>query len=540
MPRCNTAALIQSPSSPKILTAMLVTMAAMLILALLHKIAACRKREKGLPPGPVSLPLIGNMHQLLWNKPMVVRWIHHLLDKMGTDMMSLKLGSIHVIFVTCPEIAREVIRKKEAVFFSRPATFASNLFSYGYKIASLTTLEDQWKKMKRVLTSEVLSPAMECQFHGQREQEADELIRYVYNQVYMAPDSCINVRHIARHFCGNIIRRLVFGDRYFNKSSATAVAGPGADEEEHIDALFTLVNYVYNFCVSDYYTAFVGLDLDGHEKVVKSVISTLDRLHGPIIDERVHMRSKRLKGSDNMRNVANILDVLVSLEDADGQPLLSIDEIKAQTVELMFASVVYPSNTVEWALAEMINKPEVMQKAVDELDAVVGKERLVQESDICKLNYLKSCIREAFRLHPYHAINPPRVAMEDTTLGGYKIPKDSHVIISRIGLGKNPKVWPEPLEFRPERHLTGEAVHLTEPDLRFITFSSGRRGCPGVSLGTSFTMVLFARLLQGFSWTKPPNVDKIDLKELPTSLALTDPLLLQAKPRLATDLYVAH
>jgi len=61
----------------------------------------------------------------------------------------------------------------------------------------------------------------------------------------------------------------------------------------------------------------------------------------------------------------------------------------------------------------MMNKPGVMQKAMEELDTVVGKERLVQESDICSLNYLKSCIREAFRLHPYHAINAPRVAMED-------------------------------------------------------------------------------------------------------------------------------
>lgn len=81
----------------------------------------------------------------------------------------------------------------------------------------------------------------------------------------------------------------------------------------------------------------------------------------------------------------------------------------------MFGSVVYPSNTVEWALAEMMNKPDVIRKAMEELDSFVGKERLVQESDICSLNYLKSCIRETFRLHlAYHAINAPRVAMEDT------------------------------------------------------------------------------------------------------------------------------
>jgi len=58
-----------------------------------------------------------------------------------------------------------------------------------------------------------------------------------------------------------------------------------------------------------------------------------------------------------------------------------------------------------------------------------------------------------------------------------------------------------------------------------------------VSLGTAFTMVLFARLLQGFSWTKPPGIGGINLQESPTSLALAAPLVLQAEPRLAPHLY---
>ncbi|VAI26033.1 unnamed protein product [Triticum turgidum subsp. durum] len=135
----------------------------------------------------------------------------------------------------------------------------------------------------------------------------------------------------------------------------------------------------------------------------------------------------------------------------------------------MFAIIDNPSNAVEWALAEMINRPEVMQKAIDELDMVVGKERLVQESDISQLNYLKSCIREAFRMHPYHPFNPPHVAMADTTVAGYTIPKGSHVILSRFGLGRNPKIWVEPLEFRPERHLN----HWEEGLSRDLTWYLG-------------------------------------------------------------------
>lgn len=208
----------------------------------------------------------------------------------------------------------------------------------------------------------------------------------------------------------------------------------------------------------------------------------------------------------------------------------------------MIATVDNPSNAAEWALAEMMNRPEVMRKAVAELDAVVGRARAVRESDLGDLRYLRACIREAFRLHPYHPFNPPRVAMADTTVAGYAVPKGSQVILSRVGLGRNPRVWEDPLEFRPERHLDGAAgstVSLAEPELRFISFSTGRRGCPGLSLGTLVTVMLLARLLHGFQWSKPAGVDEVELREEATSLVLAHPLVLQATPRLPAELYAA-
>ncbi len=65
----------------------------------------------------------------------------------------------------------------------------------------------------------------------------------------------------------------------------------------------------------------------------------------------------------------------------------------------MLATVDNPSNAVEWAMAEMINQPEILKKATKEIDMVIGKDRLVQESDIPQLNYVKACLREVFRLH---------------------------------------------------------------------------------------------------------------------------------------------
>ncbi|KAJ8649815.1 hypothetical protein MRB53_002850 [Persea americana] len=83
----------------------------------------------------------------------------------------------------------------------------------------------------------------------------------------------------------------------------------------------------------------------------------------------------------------------------------------------------------------MLNQPKVLQKAVEELDSVVGRERLVQESDSHRLNYIKACAREALQLHPIAPFNLPHVSTADSTVAGYFIPKGSHVLLSRTGLG---------------------------------------------------------------------------------------------------------
>lgn len=207
----------------------------------------------------------------------------------------------------------------------------------------------------------------------------------------------------------------------------------------------------------------------------------------------------------------------------------------------MLAGVDNPSNAVEWAIAEMINQPETLRKAVEELDNVVGKERLVQESDFSQLNFVKACAREVFRLHPVVPFNVPHVSISDTIVDNYYIPKGSHVLLSRQGLGRNPNVWDEPLKFKPERHLKeGCEVVLTEPDLHFISFSTGRRGCMAHALGTSMTVMLFARLIHGFTWSTPPDVSRIDLSESEDSLSLAKPLVALAKPRLPANLYLCN
>ncbi|XXG85996.1 hypothetical protein AAC387_Pa11g0990 [Persea americana] len=466
---------------------------ALLLLAslfFLHHFRSDRHKKNDiapLPPGPSPWPLVGNIPELMANKP-AFRWILALMKEMNTSIACISLGNTHIIPVTCPEIARKFLKRYDAIFASRPLTMGTEYSSGGFLSVATAPQGEQWKKMRRVVASEVLSPARLRWLLDKRTEEADNLLRYLYNQCrrshFEESGAVVNVRKAVRQYSSNVIRKLMYNQR--NLGNGQEDGGPGVEEEEHVEALFTVLSLLYAFSVSDYIPKLRWMDLDGHEKIMKKAI-----------------------------------------------------RIKAQAADLIYASVDNPSNAVEWALAEMLNQPKVLQKAVEEVDRAVGKERLVQESDFSELNYIKACAREAFRLHPIAPFNLPHVATADATVGGNFIPMGSHVLLSRIGLGRNPKVWDDPLRFNPDRHLkdTATDVELTENDLRFISFSTGRRGCMGAPLGSAMTVMLLARLLQGFTWSVPPGESRIELTESVNDLFLAEALHAYAKPRLPAHMY---
>lgn len=256
------------------------------------------------------------------------------MKEMDTEIACIRLGSTHVITVTSPAIAREFLRKQDSSFASRPVTMASGTFSSGYLSAVLSPYGEQWKKMRRVMVSEVLCPARHKWLHDKRAEEADNLVRFVFN--LRKTSGRVNLRTTARHYCGNVIRRLMFNKRYFGKGREDG--GPTIYEEQHLDAIFSALQYLFAFCVSDYFPFLAGLDLDGHEEEVKESARTLRRLHEPIISERIRRwRDDSSSGSDE-KEPQDLLDVLILLKGSQGKPLLTPKEVRAQTMVKLYPS----------------------------------------------------------------------------------------------------------------------------------------------------------------------------------------------------------
>lgn len=203
------------------------------------------------------------------------------------------------------------------------------------------------------------------------------------------------------------------------------------------------------------------------------------------------------------------------------------------------------SSTVEWALAEIIRHPNILAQVQEELDRVVGRDRLVSELDLAQLTYLQAVVKETFRLHPSTPLSLPRMAAEDCEINGYHIPKGSTLLVNVWAIARDPEEWADPLEFRPERFLPGgEKAHadVKGNDFEVIPFGAGRRICAGMSLGLRMVQLLTASLVHAFNWGLHDGQvpEKLNMDEAyGLTLQRAEPLMVHPRPRLAQHVYRA-
>ncbi|KAJ5750727.1 cytochrome P450 oxidoreductase OrdA-like protein [Penicillium manginii] len=146
--------------------------------------------------------------------------------------------------------------------------------------------------------------------------------------------------------------------------------------------------------------------------------------------------------------------------------------------------------------------PDVQRKAQQELDAVLGENRLPQCKDRENLPYIDALVKEVFRWHPVAPMGIPHVSTEDDICEGYFIPKGSSILTNLWAFAHDEDVYPDPMNFKPERFLASES-HVPERDPRFIVFGFGRRICPGRNVADTNVFLIIAQVLSVFNISKP-------------------------------------
>lgn len=187
--------------------------------------------------------------------------------------------------------------------------------------------------------------------------------------------------------------------------------------------------------------------------------------------------------------------------------------------------------SILWFFLSMSVYPEVERKAQEELDRVVGQDRLPTYSDRDNLPYIDAVLKEILRWQPVAPMAIPHFATEDDVYMGYSIPKGTMLMPNSWHFMHDPAVYKDPSVFNPERHLGP----TPEPDPRIYAFGFGRRVCPGRNLAENSLYLAVVQTLATFHISKAVddngNVIEPTIKMLPGIVSHPAPFKVAVKPR---------
>lgn len=143
--------------------------------------------------------------------------------------------------------------------------------------------------------------------------------------------------------------------------------------------------------------------------------------------------------------------------------------------------------------------PEFVAKAQEEIDRVVGPNRLPTFDDIPKLAYVSAFMKESMRWRMVSPLGAPRITDEDDVYNGYLIPRGTLVMANQWAMGHDQNTFENAHIFNPERWMT---TTMTEREMISATqfpFGFGRRICPGQHLANNTVNIVATRILWGFN-----------------------------------------
>ncbi|KAK7271265.1 hypothetical protein RJT34_27013 [Clitoria ternatea] len=492
--------------------------AVLVILVLVLSVAVLKSKfqDNGKhPPGPKTLPIIGNLHML---GKLPHRTLQALAQKYG-PLMSMKLGKVPAIVVSTPEAAELFLKTYDIVFASRPKTQSSKYISYGSKGLVFSEYGAYWRNMRKLCTLQLLVASKVEMFAPLRREELGEMVKFLEKSA--ASHNVVDLSNLVADLVENITYKMVFGR--------------SKDDRVNVKNLVReVLNLAGTFNIADYVPWLGVFDLQGLRKRLKTVSSAFDQVLELLIKDHEQSSDEGKHRKDFMHILLALVDQPLDPHDDQSQ-VIDRTHIKAIVMTMILAAIDTSATTVEWAMSEIIRNPRVMKKLQGELESAVGKNRLVEETDLEKLHYLDKVVKETLRLYPVAPLLVPRESREDATIDGYFIKKKSRIIINAWAIGRDTKVWSENAEkFYPERFGIGNSnVDMRGNDYRLIPFGSGRRGCPGIHLGLTTVKIVVAQLVHCFNWELPLGMSPDDL-DMNEKFGLTMP---RSKPLLVVPTY---
>ncbi|XKL64910.1 hypothetical protein PGB90_004996 [Kerria lacca] len=434
------------------------------------------KRPTNFPPGPLFLPFIGSWYTIPGTK--TENQVHGWRTKYG-NIIGHKMGHQYMVFISGFEevvsgLKNSKFQKRIQSKLLQSRTLDQNL---GFFFAD----GEPWVELRR-FTLRYLSQI----FYSRLEEAMHDEMMNFFSNTQLGEITEVNNKFL--QFSLNVSMNLLIATKLENHIEKVdrfryltnrhfKVGRPNG-----IEIIYPFLRYFFSYNVQ-------------RESIRYAKMFFLEHLH-------------EHRATFDPNNIRDYIDAFL-LKQQEEKKLFnrvkyySDDELMSALSDMLQSSNESTGNTLAFALLYVSLNPEVQDKIHNELDSVIGRERLPKLDDRNSLPYGNAVLYETMRINPIPPLSVSHLVEETTKFYGYTLPKNCLLFFALNDIFMDPKVFGEQPElFKPERFLSSEMKS------KLIIFGLGRRSCVGEILAKNMMFLFMTYFFQKYSITLPAGYEK--------------------------------
>ncbi|CAH2314062.1 cytochrome P450 2G1-like [Pelobates cultripes] len=449
-------------------------------------------REQNLPPGPTPLPFLGNLLQLKTGQ--LVDCLSQMHKKYG-DVYTLYLGPRRVVVLCGYDAVKEALVDNGEEFGFRGQLPVIDLYTRRQGV--IFSNGDQWKELRRFTVMTLRSFGM-----GKRsiEERIKEEALCLVEEFKRKNGEHIDPTYYFSQVASNIICSIIFGNRFsytdpdfrrFMRIIDEIFIGMSSPSGQ----LFDMFNVVMKYLPGP------------HHYAAKCAFK---------LDEFVLERLERDRKTLDPNRPRHMMDsFLIKMEEEKNNPstYYNTENLLKNTSTMFVAGTETLSTTLRHTFLLFLKFPHIKKKVQEEIDSVIGRDRAPEPEDRPSMPYTDAVIHEIQRYANVLPMNLPRAVAKDTQFRGFTIPKGTDVFPILTFVLRDPKYFPDPFTFNPDRFLDENGEF--KKNEAFMAFSAGKRVCLGESLARLELFIFITTLLQHF------DINEQSARRLPVHFAQT-------------------
>ncbi|XP_018424959.1 PREDICTED: cytochrome P450 2G1-like isoform X2 [Nanorana parkeri] len=451
-------------------------------------------RSRNLPPGPTPLPIFGNVLQI--RRGELVKSLVEVSYKYGV-VYTVYFGHKPIVVLSGYETVKEALLDRAEEFSGRGKVQAFEDFFRGFGI--VFSNGDRWRDLRRFSLTMLRNFGM-----GKKsiEERIQEEAGFLVAEIKSLKEKSIDPTGLLLQAVSNVICCVVFGKRfeYDNQSFRELLDLFGATFKDMSTPMGQLQEMLP--------------DIINHIPGPHQRINThLDKLRNFIL-ERVKINQETFDPNCPRDYIDCFL--VKQLQEKDN-PNFNTRNMIMTILNLFFAGTETVSSTLRHGLLILMRYPEIQDKVLEEIDRVIGQNRIPNIEDRSKMPYTDAVIHEIQRYCDILPLNVSHLVIKDVSFKGYTLPKGTEVYPLLCTVHQDPKKFATPCKFNPNHFLDSNGSF--KKNNAFMPFSAGKRVCVGEGLARMELFLFLTTILQNFKLTSGTKFTDEDIEPRMTGFA---------------------